>query len=188
MKKIVKDALILFAITLIAGVLLGFVHELTKEPIAKAQADAANATYRAIFAEADSFEESPDLTEVAVACTADETLQAFGSNVSVNNILYAKDESGEDIGYVIISSAKGYGGPVKIAVGVNADGVITGLGFITINETPGLGMKAKDDSFTSQFAGMTDPDTMDAVSGATYTTKAVRAGVKAALYCLENYL
>ena len=49
MKGIVKDAMMLFLITLIAGALLGAVHEVTLEDIAKAQQEAANATYREVF-------------------------------------------------------------------------------------------------------------------------------------------
>ena len=60
MKQIVKDALILTAITLISGCLLGLVYEITKEPIAQAQYNALQEAYKAVFAEADSFEDYAD--------------------------------------------------------------------------------------------------------------------------------
>ena len=61
MKGIMKDASILFAITLIAGVCLGAVHEVTKAPIAAAQLAAATATYKEVYPDAASFEETDDL-------------------------------------------------------------------------------------------------------------------------------
>ncbi len=56
MKKIVKDALVLFAITLVAGILLGVVYQITLDPIAKANENAKEKAYKAVLAEADSFE------------------------------------------------------------------------------------------------------------------------------------
>ena len=56
MKKIVKDALVLFAITLVAGILLGVVYQITLDPIAKANENAKEKAYKAVLSEADSFE------------------------------------------------------------------------------------------------------------------------------------
>ena len=53
MKKIVKDALVLFAITLVAGILLGVVYQITLDPIAKANENAKEKAYKAVLAEAD---------------------------------------------------------------------------------------------------------------------------------------
>ena len=58
---IVKDAIILFIITLIAGVALAFVHDITAEPIAKANAEAKAKAYQTVFADAASFEEDADV-------------------------------------------------------------------------------------------------------------------------------
>ena len=55
MKGILKDAAILFVITLIAGLCLGAVHEVTLDPIAKAQLAAATKTYKEVFPEAAKF-------------------------------------------------------------------------------------------------------------------------------------
>ena len=116
MKGIVKDAMMLFLITLIAGALLGAVHEVTLEPIAKAQQEAANATYREVFPEASNFVTTDALT-AAVADSADEiAAQGFGS-VSVDAAMEAQDESGNVIGYMITAtSGEGYGGDVQISV------------------------------------------------------------------------
>ena len=73
MKGILKDAAILFVITLIAGLCLGAVHEVTLDPIAKAQLAAATKTYKEVFPEAAKFEQTDELT-AAVAASADEIL------------------------------------------------------------------------------------------------------------------
>ena len=155
MKKIVRDALILFLITLVAGVALGAVHEITLDPIAKAQQDAANATYREVFPEAAAFESTDALDAAVEACNADPKLQEFGSNVSVDYALEARDASGQVLGYVVAASAKGYGGAVQEAIGISSAIQITGLGFLSISETPGLGMKADTADWRSRRARTT---------------------------------
>ena len=184
---IIRDAIILFVITLIAGLLLGAVHEITLDPIAKAKADSAAKTYKQIMPDAVNFEGTDELSEAVRACSKDPAIQEFGRNVTVDDALYAKDASGTVIGYIVISSSKGYGGQVQTAAGITNDGTITGLGYLNINETPGLGMKAKEPFFTDQFRGMTDVSRMQAISGATSTSKAVRGAVMAAKYFFENY-
>ena len=61
MNKIVKNAFILTAITVIAGLLLGVVYEVTKEPIANAKAKAKQEAFQAVLSDADSFETVDDL-------------------------------------------------------------------------------------------------------------------------------
>ena len=199
MKGIVKDAMMLFLITLIAGALLGAVHEVTLEPIAKAQQEAANATYREVFPEATNFVTTDALT-AAVADSADEiAAQGFGS-VSVDSAMEAQDESGNVIGYMITAtSAEGYGGDVQISVGIDADGKLTGLGCLTLSETPGLGMRAQEPEFKDQFPGKSTAETFEvtktgatadnqvqAISGATITSSAVTGALNAAAYFVNN--
>ena len=132
MKGILKDAAILFVITLVAGLCLGAVHEVTLDPIAKAQA-AATKTYKEVFPEAAKFEQTDELT-AAVAASADEILaQGFG-NVSVDDAQVAEAEDGSVLGYLITaSSTEGYNGLVQISVGITSEGNLTGLGFLSIS-------------------------------------------------------
>ena len=67
MKGILKDAAILFVITLVAGLCLGAVHEVTLDPIAKAQEAAATKTYKEVFPEAAKFEQTDELTAAVAA-------------------------------------------------------------------------------------------------------------------------
>ncbi len=194
MKGILKDTFILFVITLVAGFCLGGVHDITLEPIAKAQQASATATYKEVYPDAANFQETDELIEQASAAAADLEGQGFGK-VSIDGAMEAVDANGAVIGYLITStSSESYGGDVQISVGITADGTITGVGFLAINDTPGLGMKAKEPAFKDQFndrAAQTFEVTktaasgdaqIQAISGATITSSAVTNAVNAAVY------
>ena len=70
MKSMLKDAGILFAITLVAGLLLGCVYQITKEPIARQEALAQENACREVFSDAESFEAVTDFTEEAAQTVA----------------------------------------------------------------------------------------------------------------------
>lgn len=195
-----KDALVLFVITLIAGALLGGAYELTKGPIEKAQIAASLETYKEVYADAADFTADDNLKN-AVAGAA-EALTASGlslGRVEVNDALNAVDGSGNVLGHIVtVTSKDGYGGNIKLSVGVTNEGAITGLGFLEIAETAGLGMNAKEPAFKDQFNGKTAEqlvltkggasadDEIDAMSGATVTSTAVVNAVNGALYFVHN--
>ena len=83
MNKIVKDALILFAITLVAGVLLGFVYDITKDPIAAQNEKAKQEAYKEVMADADSFEalSGDAYSEANITATFAAALQADAENI-----------------------------------------------------------------------------------------------------------
>lgn len=183
MKNMIKNTLILTAITLIAGVLLGFVYEITKEPIAIAQVSAKKAAYRMVMKEADSFEIIPLEEYVPVEGT------------QVNEIVEAKGDDGLR-GYVITSTSKnGYGGDIQLVVGISTDGTVTGVEILAISETAGLGMNAQKEEFREQYVGkkidkhgykVTKSDAtaeheIDAISGATITSNAFTDAVNVAV-------
>ena len=209
MKKIIKDTLILFAITLIAGLLLGGVYKITKSPI-EAQAKAkTEKAYKAVFqkyyervSDADGAAESIVSAMSFNEWSADELAQLtddFGRELGANTantldaLVTAYD--GESVaGYVVtITNSEAYGGSIQMSVGILADGTVAGVEILSISETPGLGMNAQNDSFLGQFTGVaTDAFTytktgkqadneIDAISSATYTTKSMTNGVNAAL-------
>lgn len=195
-----KDAFILFAITLISGLALGGVYEVTKEPIEQATIAANNATYQSVLPEASSFEEDTSLASSIETCNTELAGMDFG-NVGVDSVLIAKDSSGAEAGYVINThSNDSYGGPVEISVGFNAEGSISAIGFLAIDDTPGLGLKAKEPAFKDQYAGKNadaltvtksgnaGETEINSISGATITSSATTNAVNAALYFLHNYL
>ncbi len=99
--------------------------------------------YKAVFPEADDFKSDDKMKAAIETCNADLTTQNFGK-VGVNNALQAVDASGTLLGYVITShSDDSYGGTIELSVGIKADGSISGIEFLAISDTPGLGLKAK---------------------------------------------
>ena len=197
-KAFMKDALILFAITLVSGICLGFVYDITKGPIEQATIAANNKTYQQVLSTASSFADMEG-SEAAVAdLNASGALASFGG-VAVESVLEGTDASGAVVGYVINSlSNDSYGGAVKVSVGLDADGVIAGVGIREINDTPGLGLKAKEPDFLNQYTGKqvdslvvtktgaSADHEIDSISGATITSDAVTNAVNAALYYLHN--
>ena len=193
-----KDALVLFAITLVSGLCLGFVYDITKGPIEQATIDKNNRTYQEVLSAASSFTEVEGSVEKIAELAASGELAGFGG-VAIESVLEGTDASGAAVGYVINSlSNDSYGGAVKISVGFDADGTITGVGIREINDTQGLGLKAKEPKFKDQYIGK-NVDTLvvtktgasaeneiDAISGATVTSNAVTNAVNTAFYYLHN--
>ena len=193
-----KDALILFAITLVAGACLGGVYEATKEPIAAANLAAKEAAYRTVLPDAVSFE-SDDMTEVIAGANSEVSGLGYG-NVTVDEAAIALDGSGTPMGYVVTTTSKdGYGGAITVSVGVLADGTVNGIAFLTLAETAGLGMNA-DTDWKNQYAGKnvdafavtkngaSGENEINAISGATITSKAVTGAVNTAVYFAKNCL
>ena len=86
---------------------------------------------------------------------------------------------------ISVTSADGNDGNITLSVGVLPDGSIHAIYFTELNETPGLGMRAAEPEFISQFSGLyghiTLGEDIDALSGATVTSRAVVNAVNAAL-------
>lgn len=196
MSKIIKDALALTAITLVIGLLLGVVYEVTKKPIAQQEVKAKQEACVEVFPEADSFE-AVDLKESADMFR--KALDEAGYQAqTVDEVYQALDASGDVAGYVItVTSSEGYGGDIQFSMGVSMDGTTLGISFLSISETAGLGMNADTESFRDQFkdqkvsefsyskTGAAAEGEIDALSGATITTNAVTNGVNAGLCAFQ---
>ena len=146
---IIKDAMILTLITLIAGGVLGLVYEITKDPIAKQQDMAKQEAYKSVFEDADSFEVCVEEGDEELAAYLVEN--GFEAQ-TINEVMEAKDASGETLGYAInLTTSEGYGGDITFSMGVREDGTLNGISILTISETAGLGMNATKDEFKNQF-------------------------------------
>ena len=109
----------------------------------------------------------------------------------------ALDKDGNELGYVItVTDKEGYGGDITLTVGIKSDKTVNGISILTINETAGLGMEAKEKSFKKQFEDKkvdrfvytkdaVAENEIDVISGATITTNAVTGGVNTAIICFE---
>lgn len=192
MNKIVRNTIILTLITLVAGLLLGLAYEVTKEPIAQSQEKAKKEAWQAVFPDADlnAFEQIDVDTAVS-----EKTASDLGVKASVDEVCAV---DGGDTGYVItVTDGEGYGGDIQVVVGITADGTVSGVSFLSISETAGLGMNATKESFYGQYVGVqTDKfavskdggegEPIDAISGATITTRAVTGAVNTALGYFQN--
>ena len=198
MNNIVKNTLILSSITVVSGLLLGIVYDITKEPIAEAQENTKQEAFRAVLADASSFETMEDFD----ASEALSILEENGyTSDEITEIAEGVDDSGETVGYVInVTSHEAYDGDLEVSVGIAADGMVKGIEMLSISETAGLGMKADEADFKDQFkdkkvekfsytkSGESGDDKIDAISGATITTNAVTNAVDSALVYFQNEL
>lgn len=192
-KSMIKDALILFAITLVAGLLLGCVYNVTKEPIAQQKAKAKAEACKNVFPEADSF-------ETVLGEGGSYYLEEKKVYVNIDEVMQALDSSRQLMGYVItVTDSEGYGGDIQFSMGITLDGTLNGISLLSISETAGLGMKAGDvlvpqfkgkqvEKFTYTKSGSTSDSEIDAISGATITTNAVVNGVNGGLSYFYNNL
>ena len=194
-KKIVHDALILTAFTLVLGFLLGVVYDITKEPIAVQEAKAKQEACQEVFADASSF----DAVEVAAVEESAWSSAGYGQE-TIDEVMMAKDSAGETLGYVVtVTTKEGYGGDIRFTLGVRMDGTVNGISILSISETAGLGMRAEEvlkpqfadknvEKFEYTKSGATSESQVDAISGATITTNAVTNGVNAGLYYFQTQL
>lgn len=184
--NIVKNAVILFAITIIAGVLLGLTYEITKEPILVQQARIKNEALQAVVVEATDFN-SVDVES--------------GDYPGVEGV-YEAVNGGDVIGYAFeMTATEGYGGDISLMVGIAKDDTVLGIDIVQHSETPGLGAKADEAEFKSEFAGEIADDLtvvkytpsdnegdVSSISGATITSRSVTAAVNVAIDYFDDNL
>lgn len=195
MKSMMKDAAILFAITLVAGLLLGCVYQVTKEPIRLAEEKAVIKAYAKAFTTADRFEKMEAKQQILAG---QETGEFNG--VQIDAVLRAQDREGNDLGYVLqITSREGYGGDITFTMGIGEDGTCNGISILAMSETPGLGMNAeavllpqfagkKEEAFSLTKEGAAANSQIDVISGATITSDALVTAVNGGLYYFRTEL
>lgn len=192
---IIKDTISITVITLVAGLLLGIVQDITAEPIAQQQLKAKEEAYAQVFEEADSFAGIEGQEEALQACLNENGYSAQ----RIDEVMEALDGDQNSLGYAFtVTTTEGYGGDIQFAMGVKSDGTLNGISILSIGETAGLGMKADTDAFKDQFKdkqvesfqytknGAASDNEIDALSGATITTNAMTNGVNAGL-CAFRY-
>lgn len=195
-KKIVHDALILFAFTIVLGFVLGFVYDLTKDKIAEREQQTAEEAYKNVFSTADAFEPVDFDKDEAASIISD-----GGYKDNIDNIQKATDASGNVLGYVITVVAKdGSQGAITLSVGIMSDGTVNGYAITKTSETPGLGLKAKEPEFSSQFENKkvdkfevvkreaASDNEIEAITASTITSRAVANGCNAAILYFNEKL
>ena len=195
---LIHDAIALFIITLVAGILLGAVYMITKDPIDKAEEEATNKAYAAVYKDAE-FASDDTLTEAVKSFQGDVAAGKIDAAYTDVELIEARTASsgGSQAGYVVKVSGKGYGGAVTIALGITNEGEVLGIQILDAsNETPGLGQNSTKEDWNGQYIGMTsdktlsvvkdgsgsqDNGTINSISGATITSNAVTRAVNVAL-------
>jgi len=183
MKDIMKTGFILFLIAAIAAFALAFTNELTKDTIADQRQKADELAKMAVLPAALTFEEITD----------DELSTIMANYDPVQEVYIGYDESGSLVGYVFKSTPTGFGGDIVVITGIDTTSTVTGVRIGSHNETPGLGAKAKDAAFYEQYSGLTADESIgvaktgksgneiQAITGATISSKAVTDGVNASI-------
>ena len=173
---------ILCAITLVVALALGAVNAVTAGPIAEQNAQKIKDSLENVMPGAES--EQIDVPEGTTVTT--ETKNA--TSVTILSA-YKMTKDGADAGYCVEVGPTGFGGAVDTMVGIDSDGKVTGISVISASsETPGLGARSTEPEFQAQFAGQVgtevavakDGGSIDALTGATITSRAVSEGVVAA--------
>ena len=175
-KQIIIPTVALFIICLVATTLLALANNVTAPIIEKNSAESEAQSRMEVLADAKSFEDK-----------------------TFNGISYAVglDGSKQTVGMVFTTTSKSYGGDLIVMTGVDNEGKVTGIQILSISDTAGLGMKAKEPSFYEQYVGKNptkfavskdggDGEQIDALSGATITSRAVTGAVNAALGYYQN--
>lgn len=179
----IKLGLVLTAYAVAACVGLAFVYGQTKSRIDQQDILNLELSIKELFPNADSFE---DLGGV---------IQSPDSGISFEDE-YGITQNGERIGAVIQASTGSYGGPIRVLVGVSADGTITRTKIMSHSDTPGLGANAGNEkyfvnreagiTFYGQFAGKKVSDPFEpkqdviAITASTITSTAVSGIVRTA--------
>ncbi|MCF8336079.1 MAG: RnfABCDGE type electron transport complex subunit G [Bacteroidales bacterium] len=176
--------LTLFIVTLAASTTLGFIYELTREPIAKAKLRKKNMAIRQVVPE---FSNQPNNDSYKVAVEGD-SLQ-----------IYPAEQDGELVGLAVSSfTDQGFSGRIRIMVGFKSDGTINNISVLEHAETPGLGdkiEKAKSD-WSTQFNGKNpenfdlqvqkDGGDVDAITAATISSRAYCDAVQRAYKAFQK--
>ena len=188
MKFALRLAGTLTAISLVVAALLGLVNNVTKDKIAEAnRVKTENAMMEVVEISNPSFSEAIPVSEKMAAAA-----EAFSAKiVEVYQVL----DGDSAAGYAVKVSASGSQGTITMMVGVNAEGGVTGISVIGHSETSNIGTKITDNEplasgvgVLDQFKGLTLPEgglavggDVDAITGATVTTKGITKGVNGAL-------
>jgi electron transport complex protein RnfG len=189
-KEIIKPSLVLFLVCAFITGALAYVNGVTEPIIAENARIAEQESLKSVFNDADSFLEPKEAEE----------LKTEGFEVSEGiEKLYVAQKGGQSVGYVVAVSSGGYGGKIKMLVGIDNDFDIKGVSLTSHNETPGLGAKVSDPGFTEQFLGKApekvfnvvkrvprDDDEIQAITAATITSKAVTRGVDDAVELVRS--
>ena len=174
---VARLAITLLLITGIMAAVLAGVNSITAPKIAELTAQKTIEAIAAVLPDAETAKEVD-----------------FADDTGIVSTVYESDS-----GYAITVKPSGFDGEIEMMVGVDKEGTVLGISIINQSETAGLGAvsaanNSKGEAFRSQYTGMSgelavtkDGGAVEAITGATITSRAVTAGVNAALACVANF-
>lgn len=169
--KIPVTTFILFLICIVVTAALAGTNYITKPKIA-------------------ALEEQAQTEAMATILPADEYIPLELPTNSPSKVCYIAKTNNETVGYIATAAVKGYGGEVKVMVGVDNENNITAVKILSASdETPGLGMNITKEAYYGQYAGKKadfKDSEITAVTGATISSTAAKNAVKEALLLVEN--
>ena len=183
-KYIIKLTVTLFVTCVVVAALLGLVDNVTRDKIAAINWENTVAAMKAVVADPDATTFSDALQDIEAPSAA--AAAAGGTLDSV----YEVQVGGANVGYAIKVVASGSQGNIEMMVGVDGEGAVTGVSIVKNSETAGIGSKVMENQngVLDQFVGTSAADgtlvvgtNVDAITGATVSSKGVTAGVNAAL-------
>ena len=188
MREGVKLAVVLLIICAVSSGLLGLTNDFTQPQILARRAQSEAEAKAVVMPQADDISQSVD--EETFNAVLDELML---TSETLNQAYIAKQQDAV-IGYVFECTVKGFGGDIKVMVGVNIEGTVSGVKVTSHSETVGLGSKATDEEWVSQFNGLSaasdvqvvktenrGDNEITAITGATITSRAVVSAVNYAL-------
>ncbi|UCH00980.1 MAG: FMN-binding protein [Deltaproteobacteria bacterium] len=181
MRDIVRMILVLTLIGAASGLTLSFVHRGTKERI----------EYQTI-----KFVKEPAVKKVLTGYDNDPILDRKKIGVGTDErgnpielIIFPAKRQGQTFAVAIEGKGKGFGGLIGVMVGISKDGQLLDIGITSHSETPGVGSRVEEASFTDQFRGLSAKGALkaDGISGATYSSKGVMSAVSQAIGYVANF-
>ena len=196
--SIIYTVVAIFLIGTVSGLALGVVHDITEKPIEETAERNKKEAFKEVYPGEFIYVEDKETDLKKANAEADGLYSAKADIDEVINVVSNDTVAGH---ILIVTAHDGYAGDIQMAVGIDAEGVITGIRMLSISETAGLGMEAKDDpSFAAQYVGKkvdsfsvtktgaADDSEINAISGATITSKAVTNAVnKAMIFAAKHW-
>lgn len=184
---IIKLTVTLFLTCVVVAAALGGVNAVTEEKIDAINWENTVTAMKAVVAD-------PENTTFSDALPLTDEMTAASGSVTLDSV-YEAQAGGSTAGYAIKVVSSGSQGKIEMMVGVDAEGTVTGVSIVKNSETSGIGSKVMTNMPTasgvgvlSQFEGKSAADgtltvgaNVDAISGATVSTRGVTNGVNAAL-------
>lgn len=185
MKDIIKMIVVLSLICAASGLTLAAVYDVTKGPIEYAKLK--NVKEPAVKAVLSGYDNDPIKDRIQIPIGKDK------KGKPVELVVFPAKKGGKTFAVAFEGTGSGYGGPIGVMVGVDlAKNDITGISIVGQTETPGLGARITEAQFTDSFKGKSlakelSTDQINAISGATFSTKGSVEAVNQARGLLEKY-